>query len=206
MSETTMLRVPAEGPMEEIGEFRNAWGSAMRVWVSLAERYFPGQTPFAAIEGGQFWPIKDGDRLSEAEWLTFVWTFDHAICEREHAPSLAVAFRKFDAMYPTVGVSHLSAIADALEAHATDECVGFAFIQTSVNCDAWQVADKCGDLFHSSGPHDEEAWCPTCVNAEDEPSMYRRFAWDKDNDGDEHFLLFASHAKHMVEADGRRVH
>jgi len=181
--------------MEDVEEFRNAWGSAMRVWTALASEYFPGQTPFAAIEGGQFWPLKDSSRLSEHEWLTFVWTFDHAICEREHATSLADALRKFDAMYPSDGVNHLPAIADALDVHAADECVGFAFIQTSVNCDAWKVADDCRDLFHSTGPHDGDGWCPTCGNEETNPHVYRRFAWDKDKDSDEYFLLFASRAE-----------
>lgn len=194
MSSTTMLCVPAVGPMMEIAEFQNSWGSAMRVWDAMATRYYPGQPVFFAMDSKRFWGLKDDPRLTECERLAFVWTFDRAICEREHANDLADALCQFNSMYPVNGkANHLPAIADALKSHAMDECVGLAFIQTSVSSDVWDLNDECPDLFHSTGIHDEDSYCPTCDNDATDPTLCRRFAWDKDKDSDEYFLLFAEY-------------
>lgn len=207
MSSTTLLTVPAEGPMEGIQEFRNSWGSAMRVWVSLAEKYCGGQNPMMIMmnesEGKAFWDLASDPRLFDCERMAMAFTFDKMICEREKACDLAAALREFNRINPAPGkVNHLSAIAEALESHADDDCVGFAFIQTSVCGDAWYVHEDCRDGFHETG--NPEEGCPTCDGEkdEDDPQVYRMFDWSKDRERDAHFLLFEEYETLPAEAVG----
>jgi len=198
MSCTTILTVPAAGPMEGLQEFRNSWGAAMRVWCSLAEKYCGGQNPMMILmnesEGKAFWALARDPRLSDCERLALAFTFDKMICERARARDLASSLREFDRANPVPGrVNHLPAIAEVLESHADGDCVGFAFIQTSVCGDAWWVHDECPDDFHSTGS--PEGYCPTCENEKDNPSLHRMFDWSKDRERDEHFLLFEEYER-----------
>ncbi len=39
MSYTTIYELPSNAPLIELAEFPNVWGSAMRIWQALIERY-----------------------------------------------------------------------------------------------------------------------------------------------------------------------
>ncbi|MEE9568335.1 MAG: hypothetical protein V3W37_03025 [Candidatus Binatia bacterium] len=185
MSCITMLRVPSVGPMEEIAEFRNSWGCAMRIWNSLGRQYFGWETfPLADADKTQrFWKLIGDPRLSRDERLVLGFTWDTAICEKAHAGELAKSLRAFETLHPADGVSHLPAIAVALDEHAQDDCIGFAFIQTSVSSDVWDV--PCTHESHATT-------CPDC-GEEFTPESSRRFAWNKDKERGKHFFLFESY-------------
>lgn len=198
MSSTIMLSVSKTGPLETIAEFSNSLGSAMRVWQSLAEKYFGGQNAMMVLmrREKEFWALVNDRRLRSLERLVFAWTFDRMICEKEKAGELAAAMREFAGGYPSRGVDHLPAIADALEKHSQDDCIGFGFIQTSVSGDIWQVKGLCENSFHIDG--DESDYCPDCDNEKDNPTSYRMFDWSQDSDKGVHGLLFADYGMQPV--------
>jgi hypothetical protein len=193
MSSTIMLSVSKTGPLKTIETFSNSWGSAMRVWQSLANRYFGGQNAMMVLltREKEFWALVNDKRLRPLERLIFAWTFDRMICERDKAGELAAAMREFAGGYPSEGVDHLTAIADALEKHSQDDCIGFGFIQTSVSSDIWQVKGICENSFHTDG--DENECCPDCDNEKDNPTSYRMFDWSQDSENGVHGMLFAEY-------------
>jgi len=193
MSSTIMLSVSKTGPLETIETFSNSWGSAMRVWQSLAEKYFGGQNAMMVLitREKEFWALVNDKRLRPFERLVFAWTFDKMICERDKAGELAQAMREFAAEYPSEGVDHLPTIADALEKHSQDDCIGFGFIQTSVSSDVWHVKGICENSFHTDG--DESECCPDCDHEKDNPTSYEMFDWSRDSEKGVHGLLFADY-------------
>lgn len=194
MSYTSMMVVRSVGPMETIETFSNSWGSAMRVWNPMAQRYCGAQNAmmYLMMHEKEFWALVNDKRLRPFERLVFAWTFDRMICERDKASELADAMLEFAAAYPSEGVDHLPAIAAALRLHSQDDCIGFGFIQTSVSSDIWQVKGKCENSFHTDG--DSSEYCPDCDNEKDNPVSYRMFDWSQDNDSHIHGMLFRDYA------------
>lgn len=195
MSYTTMLSIEPDKPVYGIHEFQNAWGSAMRVWTPLAQRFF-GKNPLLLVgfgDGQEFWDLVKDSRLTNYERIVFAWTFDRMICERERAGDLARAMQDFAKLYPVGGIDHLPAIAVALDLHVGEDPdrVGFGWIQTSVADDVWDVPNTCRHEFHSSGANDSD--CPECGNPKDEPGTHRRFCWNLDKDKGLHVMLFETY-------------
>ena len=171
MSHAKMITIPKVGPYEAAAEYRNAWGGMARIWTALSDKY---GIPWLCSDGHEFWDLVEDPRLTDTERIVFASTFDRAVWEREHAQDLARLFREFSRTFPSKGVDHLPAWADFLEQHAGDDCIGFGMIGTSVSDDVWML--------------------PTGNEAEDEPTL-RPFAWDRDKDADQHFMLFAKYGR-----------
>ena len=197
MSYTTMLGLREEETVE-LEEFRNAHGSAMRVWDSIAAAHWPGgKFPMfddEAVKG--FWKLGGSPQLSRAERAALLWTYDGALCQAERAPELAALLREFDRVRPCPGerVNHVPAVADALDRHSAEGgYVAFGWIQTSVDADAWQVQDRCPDPHHDEG--DPEERCPECGNERDDRRWFRTFVWGKDRERGEHFFIFGEDGK-----------
>ena len=152
MSQTTVFVVPREGAIAELASFGNAWGSAMRVWISLVDAYVADKSKGdqgrhealgAFVENGDLvFDLKYDRRLSRCERASLLWTFDKAIVRRERLKEIADLFFEFDRMHPAAGVNHLPAIADLYIMAAAlppTEVLGLCVVQTSVACDVWRV-------------------------------------------------------------------
>lgn len=200
MSYTAMLRVSTNMPLAQVEEYKNSWGSAMRVWTAIGDRYFAGQNILSMNESDaqEFWDLHRSPRLQWHERMTLAWTFDWAICEKQHCSEIAEQLRKFDVRNPVKSgyVNHLPKIAadlvqSSILAEADDTVVGFAFSQTSVNS-GWYISEQCPDQFHHQHTNEDNPSCPTCGNYQDDSETHRRFDWSKDSKAGRHFMLFES--------------
>jgi hypothetical protein len=144
MSRTTIYAAPKSGPMYEIAEYPNAWGSAAYVWSALCGAYL-GDSSFwmmRSSEAEKLWALAKDPSVSECERLTLLSTFDRAMVRHDSFLKIAQAFREFHAKYPPKGVCHLLSWAALLESLASDEQVfAIGWQQTSVSENLWQVRE-----------------------------------------------------------------
>ena len=155
MSCTTVYAMPISGPLVEVAEFNNAWGSAMRIWESLSQRYF-GCPMFSADEK-KVWALTEDSRLTKAEKAVHLWTFDKAVVEAERLSEMADCFDEFERLHPTKStshlqalvtfhpsesVSHLPALAALYRKYKPVGILGLCVVQTSVSGDVWNRPDE----------------------------------------------------------------
>lgn len=149
MSYTEIYRVTPKGNTRFEGEIHNAFRGAMAVWKYLEEKYLP---PFF-LHGQKFnrmfgemqevWDLSKDQRLSEAERICLLSTFDNVMVLKEDIPKLCAAFREF------AGETSLPEQATLIETIPKDNMWGIVWNQTSVNGDlpGKNVKDKAWSLF-----------------------------------------------------------
>jgi hypothetical protein len=141
MSYTTLYKVPASGPLEEAGEFRNSWRFAAHIWNALSRKYLGRELALFSDAGARaVWNLWKDERVSQAERVTLLCTFDHAMVEKEFLPEVARAFEEFAAEHEP---GSLREQAGAIRALAGDpECSGCCWQVTSVADDLWRIYDE----------------------------------------------------------------
>lgn len=146
MSRTTVKIVKTDGQFNDIAELGNSWGSAAFVWSALSKKYLGDEMAWMGGNGKAVWDLAGDSRLSQAERIVLVSTFDHAIIEHAHFADAANAFREFSHDHSKADhVNHLPTIARLLDERKDTPCIGMCFHQTSVSEDPWH------------GGYDEEA-------------------------------------------------
>lgn len=136
MSCTEIYGFNKNGKAYEIAEIGNSHRGAMAVWTLLEKKYLP-PTQFMRIissDGAQeLWDLYKDKRLTEAERIVLMSTFDKVIINKENIVKLLDAFRQFE------GYTSLKEQADAIEQEikANKNIIAIAFNQTSVNADTW---------------------------------------------------------------------
>jgi len=188
MSYTTVLRMPKDGGLLQVVEFKNAYGSAMRVWDSLVRAHLidPMQDVDQQIGSIMFsqrleplWKLIDSPKLSRVERMLLGWTFDKAVCEYAKLTEMAKLFREFEKLHRAYAslppgsspINHLPSLADLYEKEAQEpEHLGLCVIQTSVSCDVWR----------------------TSIDPEDEDSESRMYDASKDKG---HYFIFEQYDK-----------
>lgn len=151
MSYTEIFKFKKDGNADYLGEVKNAWRGAMAIWMHLEKKYLPPYYPEWAQyindpdreysrtssigneEMQKIWDLVRDERLTEAEKIAMVSTFDNVIVERENIPFLVKCFREFE------GETSLKEQADVIELayNKDDDLVAVAWNQTSVNGDTW---------------------------------------------------------------------
>lgn len=162
MSYLEIYQVAANGDVTRAGEAHNAFGGAMHIWQTLADKYripvsFMRDDGFSAL--WKAWP-----RMTRGDAWVMRGTFDHVIIPPEALPTYLAALRQFTHEHPTATLNEALAVLDELARDPTIR--GVCFNQTSVNADAWH------------GPYDEAAEDYTPYNI--------------DRDSDHWFLTAAS--------------
>lgn len=152
MSYTTVYEMPAVGSLIEIAKFPNAWGSAMRVWTALMHRYMIpatcegmertlslGKILCDEDEQAKLWKLHEDPRLTTAEKVVHLWTYDKALVESDRLTEMADHFEEFERLHPGNKGSHLPAFAALYRSHQPDTyALGLCVVQTSVCCDVWR--------------------------------------------------------------------
>lgn len=154
MSYTEIYRITKAGNTVLAGEIQNSWRGAMAVWNYLEEKYLPQKFAYGMKvsrmvsfdETGQqeVWGLSKDPRLSEAERICMMSTFDNVMVRKKDFDRLCKAFREFP------GPTSLPEQADLIEVTAKiKNCEGICWNQTSVNADipAKNVKGKYWDLF-----------------------------------------------------------
>lgn len=129
-----------DGACRPYGEVRNAMDGALTIWERLSDKYRLPFHPWKTEDGFPIWKACNQGKLSEADRICVLFTFDNAWVRREHVAKLVEALRAFHAGHVAgTGITpSIAAVADALEAAAKDETIlGFSFNQTSVNSNPW---------------------------------------------------------------------
>ena len=169
MSYATMYRMPIAGPLEEVKEYRNAWGGAMRIWDPLAQKWLNADNfmvwSMCNRDSKEFWALAQDERLPRADRIVLASTYDKAVVPSEMLGEFAEALREFNARHRALGdrVNHLPAWAEDAEAMAAegsgfmDGFVGICFNQTSV-ADTWHVYNDEEDSRIYDTSKDEGHW------------------------------------------------
>lgn len=152
MSYTEIYRITKAGNTIMVGEVRNSHRGAMAVWTQLEDKYLPPFIKYGQkftrmmdeTEAQHVWDLCKDPRLSEAELICLLSTYDKVLVLKEDIARLCKAFRD----YP--GQTSLPEQADIIEKLATHKnCYGVCWNQTSVNADIPEknVAGKYWSLF-----------------------------------------------------------
>jgi hypothetical protein len=115
---TTDLYVLNKASVRHLAEFRNGWGSAPIVWDFLAEKYLGGRVnPFSGDGYRPVWDLASDDRLTAAEKVVLMMTFDRMFVPIDHLDAAADACGEFytqSAAWSNNMVNHWGAIGEAL--------------------------------------------------------------------------------------------
>jgi len=158
MSSTQIFKVTQEGLVELAYEAPNSWRGAMNIWILIAIEYLdtpetqaPELMRYSAVGGAilassnkpgglldKLWKLKKDPRLSVADLVTLLTTFDHAMVKKEHIPGVVGAFRIFCAKHIDCG--NLQRQIDILwELYRDPDCQAVCWNQTSVVAGVWTV-------------------------------------------------------------------
>ena len=149
MSYTEIYAIQKDGVATWIGETKNAYRGAMAVWSFLADKYIdksvvPEYLGAYGVMSAMFvmnnleplWALHKDTRLSDAECIYLLSTFDNVLVELAHIQRLLAAFREV-----AQAVEHCSLIeqADIIDAYLNthDDVIGIGWNQTSVNADVF---------------------------------------------------------------------
>lgn len=151
MSSTEIYAVCPDGTVENLCDVSNARRGAMSTWRYLSVKYL-GADIIYDERMDALWKLHKDARLTEAERICLLSTFDDVLVEAAQLPRLCQAFREVAA---SIEYTNLPQQADAIEAYATEhpEILGVAWNQTSVKSDVL------------SGHEDDNGeWVPYNVN------------------------------------------
>jgi hypothetical protein len=131
MSSCEIYVVRPNGNVEHYANARNAFGGAMHIWMTLAEKYK------IQISFMDFQPLWDKtNEMEERDRWVIASTYDRVIVMREWMPTLIEHLASFIEEYPTNTLKMVwASLQDVI---LDDEGIGVCFNQTSVNADAWQ--------------------------------------------------------------------
>jgi hypothetical protein len=157
MSYTSLLVVPAKGPMETFKEYSNSHLSAPTIWSLLFDKYVPKRFEHDSWICGNaqaLWNLADPTSpLTEYERMALTLTFDNMILRVRDIPLAVNVLRKinFDIMEsrPDLLAPHWEDICDdLLDIYNSrwlnrlmfwkPRIIGVAFHWTSVSCDIWE--------------------------------------------------------------------
>ena len=147
MSHTTIYKFPAEGPAEEFESYRNAFLSAMAIWLIAAENHLgiskENSAGFIFTGGVKKMMALIEDKTKPAYLRAVIAsTADKALVKRENFQKLAAHFREFQAKEAKDRATHCIAQAETLEAMLKDPtAVAAGWQQTSAGPDVWEVLD-----------------------------------------------------------------
>lgn len=142
MSYMVVHKVPPDGEIETIGEFKNSWLGAMLIWNTLSKRYLG--LDGAPIMGGpalqRLWDLA-GDRAVPFQIrLVHGSTMDKVMVRRENLERLADAMDFFAETLCPDNSGHLRPHAELLREAAKDETLlAVCWTQTSVSDGVWKV-------------------------------------------------------------------
>lgn len=174
MSYATMCIISRRGLVRPYKEYRNSWGWAAHVWMSLCDAYaikdqygYGGPDSWRALWRG----VESGKVVVEPfERDVLLSTYDNAIVSRAGLPRFAESLRDFYIKHSKPEVaSHLLEIANDVLALKKDTR-GVCFWATSVAEDPWTEFDDEGDRYvpysiHRGSKHwfvdVEEKWAAT---------------------------------------------
>lgn len=148
MSYATMYRMPVKGELEEVKDYGNAFGGAMRIWEPLFKKWInTARGLMVTLMSGdrEFWDLAKDERLPESDRIVLASTYDKAVVPSEMLGRFVEALREFDTRHPAgTMVSHVRAWAYDIEAMISEGMEGFigiCFNQTSVT-ETWTVFDE----------------------------------------------------------------
>lgn len=131
MSGTVVYAAFEDGDLIELESVSNAYLGAMHVWRTLADKYLGGLNLFGNLDA--LWLLSVDPRLTEAERLVHVSTFDYAFVRTENMIELADALDRFAP--PTENLRRQAAL--IRQAHADGARI-VAWVQTTVADLAWR--------------------------------------------------------------------
>lgn len=146
MSYTEIYKFKKDGDAECVAEIRNAHRGAMKIWLTIEERYLPPNVnpllpnmPFSRMfdfgtdKNKEIWDLFYSPKLNVVDRIVLGSTFDNVIVERADIYKLLMAFRLFN------GETSLKEQASEIEVILKNDpdLIAIAWNQTSVNCDVW---------------------------------------------------------------------
>ncbi len=150
MSHSTLYVFYDNGNAKAYWKFKNAFGSAARVWEALSKKYGralhpEGPIPHMMDLWQEIWKVEDVVTLPWWEHNVLHWTFDKMLIQSQDVPTFIESLKTFKTELPSDGVvCHLTAVANALSTLLA-EGEGFlaiGFQHTSVVDEAWQVLNQ----------------------------------------------------------------
>lgn len=156
MSYTEIYKVLKNGDVHFLGEVKNSFRSAMKIWDILDSKYLPEYEPYYRFNSidkyyrtmdmkgeavKEVWNLVDRDDVDINDKLCLISTFDNVIFLKEDLPSLLNAFQNFNTE------TSLIEQADIIENELLNnkDLIGIAWNQTSVNAGAWEIYDEDGE-------------------------------------------------------------
>jgi hypothetical protein len=136
MSSTVVFGAFEDGDMLEVGAANNAWQGAMHVWRTLGAKYL-GSDAAVAMFPERLWALHEDKRLSEAERLVHVATFDRAYVRRGNILRVADALEAFEPR--TDNLMHQAALLRTSYYNGA-RVVGWR--QTTVSENLWEIDDE----------------------------------------------------------------
>lgn len=137
MSSTIVYAAFEDGDLLELGRASNAFQGAMHVWRTPADKYLIGGASLMFADLDALWRLSTDPRLTVAERLVHVSTFDCAYVRAEHMLELADALAEF--MPSTDNLRTQAAL--IRDAHERGARV-VAWQQTTVAVDLWCPPDR----------------------------------------------------------------
>lgn len=131
MSGTVVYAAFKSGDLVEIETIRNSYHGAMHIWRTLAEKYLGKFSVFGDLEA--LWRLSADPRLTEAERIVHVSTFDYAFVRTENMLELADALDGF-----TPSTENLRCQAALIRKVHADGARVVAWVQTTVADLAWR--------------------------------------------------------------------
>ena len=154
MSRTTVFRIKHDGQVEVAFEQHNAWLHAPKIWEALFKKYCLKPTDHEYASWLQYsdrlWALQSDDRLSRAERIALLATFDRIWVPREMIPEVAEAF------------AHLGGSIVGLAGMVNEAIRGVCFQGTSVSENLWSRNDEEGGLINIDRDpccNGKKPWC-----------------------------------------------
>lgn len=148
MSATTIYAIKEKEEPIIIGEFKNAFRSAMYVWNDIATRYFDLDA-FPMFDNdmrSRIWNASDEKLLSKSETIILALTMDRAVVKKVNISDLLIALNEYGGNHEN---SSFKEQYESIKEGIDDIPVGYvlAWNQTSVGEEWFLVIDKENDEY-----------------------------------------------------------
>lgn len=161
MAYTEIYTINKNGDVVIHSEIQQSLMGAMFIWRTLEEKYLPSlEIPnnffisddikyFSRFsysnenKRGEVWGLCDSESLTNSERLVLFTTFDNIVFKKEDIYLFIGAFEDFTKEYDNHNLKEQLKVLKAIKNDS--ECLGFAYNQTSVNCDVWDVYEEIED-------------------------------------------------------------
>jgi hypothetical protein len=143
MSYTTLFKVPASGPIDEIAEFKNSHRFGPFVWDMLAKAHL--NADYATLSWDKqmqrVWDLAHVETVPTFERITLMSTFDHVMVKQADISKVIEAFKAFSEKYDTGAHGSLWEQVPFLTKMVEDKtCYAICWTQTSIT-DPWWVSE-----------------------------------------------------------------